>query len=326
MGKLKHFVRGEIRLQVESLELEKFINLSTKAKIRMWNVERENFTTISFSMFQDQYKNLKKIVKKTDSRTKVRKKNGMNFIIDKIIKRKFFIIGLIVFVILIFLFSSMILRIEIEGNKNVDNKRIISSLKTHGVTYGKLKYGYKLRAVENRVLEDLKEVSVVTIKFVGTKVLVNIVERTMPPEMDTIDIPRDIIAIKEGVISGITALKGQSEVRIGDYIKKGDILIAGVVKDAEGIPIRVTEASGEVIAKTWYEVEDEIDFNYKEEKLTGRQSVHKYFNAFNRTFKLNNKIEYEKYDKIKEINQYKVLGYKANIEKITETYKEKIVI
>ena len=50
MGKFKDFVRGEITLKVESLEIEKFINIATKNKIRMWNLKRENFTTITFTI------------------------------------------------------------------------------------------------------------------------------------------------------------------------------------------------------------------------------------------------------------------------------------
>lgn len=326
MGKFKDFVRGEIRVKVESLEIEKFINMTVKGKIRMWDVSREDFTTITFTMFQDQYKYLKRVVKKTGSRTKVMKKNGMTFIINKMNRRKFFIFGIALFVVLIFVFSSLIIRIEIVGNTKVDNKRIMSSLEKHGITYGKFKYGMKLRDIEANILEDLKEVSVVTIKFIGTKAMINIVERTMPPEMNLIETPKDIISVKEGVISKISALKGQGVVEIGDYVKKGDVLISGVVKDKEGFPLRVAESTGEVLAKTWYEVEETVDFNYKEEKFTGTEKTHTYFDIFNKTLSLKNKIKFDKYDKIKDVKNYEVFGTKLPIQKITDNYKEKIIV
>ncbi|KMT21652.1 sporulation protein YqfD [Clostridium cylindrosporum] len=325
MGNFKDFIRGEIKVKVESLEIERFINMATKGKIRMWNVCREDFTTISFTMFQDQYKLLKRIVRKTGSRTKVTKKNGMNFILNKINRRKFFIIGVNLFLILIFVFSSMILRIEIQGNKKVDNKVIIESLEKHGINYGKLKFGIKLRDIEAKVLKDLKEVSVVTIKFIGTKAIVNVVERTMPPEMDLIETPRDIISTKEGVISKITALKGQSVVTIGDYVKKGDTLISGIVRDAEGVPIRVAESTGEVIAKTWYEIEENVDLNHKEEKFTGRETKRTYFNLFNKTLAFKYKNKYPQYNKIQDTKNYEIMGYRLPIEKVSEIYKEKII-
>ncbi|MEG1415402.1 MAG: sporulation protein YqfD [Clostridium sp.] len=325
MGKVKKFVKGEIRLKVESLEIEKFLNLSTKAKVRMWDIEREDFTTISFSMYQEDFKHLKRIVRKTGSRTKVRRKNGMNFIYSKINRRKFFAIGSLVFLLLIFIFSSLILRIEITGNKNVENKRIINCLEKSGITYGKLKYGYDLRQIETSILEDIKEVSVVTIKFIGTKVKIDVIERTMPPTIDSVDIPRDIIAKKEGVISGITALKGARVVTIGDYVKKGDILIAGVVKDDEGIPLKVTEATGKVTAKTWVEIEESIDFDYRYDKYTGREYTRTYYSAFNKILALKHENKFQKYDKIVNEKDISIFGYKMPIKKFEEVYKEKKV-
>ncbi|MEF9951685.1 MAG: sporulation protein YqfD [Clostridium sp.] len=323
MSKVRNFIKGEIRLKVESLEIEKFLNLSTKAKIRMWDIDREDFTTISFSMYQEDYRHLKRIVRKTGSRTKVKRKSGLNFIYGKVNRRKFFAIGAGLFLLLIFIFSSMILRIEISGNKNVDNKKIINCLEKEGITYGKLKYGYDLREIETSILADIKEVSVVTIKFIGTKVKVNITERTMPPEIDKVDVPRDIVAKKEGVVSSITALKGARVVTIGDYVKKGDILIAGVVKDDEGIPLKVTEANGKVFGKTWIEVEEKIDFDYKYEKLTGREYTRTYFSVYKKTLALKHENKFQKYDKIVIEKNINIFGFNTPMKKIQEVYREK---
>ncbi|MEG0691013.1 MAG: sporulation protein YqfD, partial [Clostridium sp.] len=214
---------------------------------------------------------------------------------------------------------------EITGNKNVENKRIINCLEKSGITYGKIKYGYDLRQIETSILEDIKEVSVVTIKFIGTKVKIDVIERTMPPTIDSVDIPRDIIAKKEGVISSITALKGARVVTIGDYVKKGDILIAGVVKDDEGIPLKVTEATGKVTAKTWVEIEESIDFDYKYDKYTGREYTRTYYSAFNKTLALKHENKFQKYDKIVNEKDISIFGYKVPIKKFEEVYKEKKV-
>ncbi len=325
MGKFKDFVRGEITLKVESLEIEKFINIATKNKIRMWNLKRENFTTITFTIFQDDYKYLRKAIRKTKSKSKVLNKSGANFILNAILRRKFFIIGSLVFLMFIFVFSNIIFRIEIIGNKNVDNKSIIQSLEKNGIKHGMFKYGIKLRDVESLVLKDFEQLSVVNIKFIGTKAIINVVERTMPPKMDMIDTPMDIICTKEGVISKILALKGQGIVEIGDYVKKGDVLISGIVRDELGVPLRIDTATGDVYAKTWYEVEDSLEYNYKQEKFTGNEKKRTYFNIYNKDLALKSKIKYKNYDKIKDVKEYKILNFGVPIQKITEVYKEKII-
>lgn len=326
MDSFKDFVRGEIEVRVESLEIEKFINIATKNKIRMWNMKKESFTTITFRMFQDQYKSLKRIVRKTGSKTKVTRKSGLRFILNKVMKRKFFVLGIGVFIGLIIVFSSLILRIEISGNKKVDNKKIMQCLETQGVTYGKFKFGLKLREVEDKVLKDINELSIVNIKIIGTKAMVNVVERNMPPEIDNIETPSDIVAVKDGVVSKITALKGQEVVRIGDYVKKGDQLVSGIVKDELEAPINIVESKGEVLAKTWYEVKETIAFDYKEEKFTGNQKDINYYNIFNKAITFNGKIKFQKYDKIKETRNCEIFGIELPIEKTTESYREKVTI
>lgn len=326
MDNFKDFVRGEIKVKVESLEIERFINIATKNKIRMWDINKESFTTITFTMFQDQYKYLKRIVRKTSSKIKVTKKNGIRFLIDKVFKRKFFLFGIIIFLLLMFVFSSLILRIEIIGNKKIDNVKIMKQLEKQGITYGKLKFGMRLREAEDNILKEFDEVSIITIKIIGTKAIVNVVERNMPPNIEGVETPSDIVAIKEGVVSKITALKGQDVIRVGDYVKKGDMLISGIVKDSLEVPITVVHSKGEVLAKTWYQAEDRVDFNYKEEKFTGEEKIRNSYSIFNKTISLNGKIKFKKYDRIKEEQNVEVLGFKLPIKKTVENYREKVVV
>ncbi|MEG0480978.1 MAG: sporulation protein YqfD, partial [Clostridium sp.] len=102
-------------------------------------------------------------------------------------------------------------------------------------------------------------------------------------------------------------------------------LIAGVVKDDEGIPLKVTEATGKVTAKTWVEIEESIDFDYKYDKYTGREYTRTYYSAFNKTLALKHENKFQKYDKIVNEKDISIFGYKVPIKKFEEVYKEKKV-
>ena len=73
----------------------------------------------------------------------------------------------------------------------------------------------------------------------------------------------DIVAKKNGVISDIKILQGESQVLINDYVKEGDTLISGTIKYNE-IDKRYTCADGEIYATTWYTGSISIPFKYYE--------------------------------------------------------------
>jgi len=82
------------------------------------------------------------------------------------------------------------------------------------------------------------------------------------------DIPQNIVARKDGIIYFIEASKGEVVSKKNAYVKKGDILITGLIKNQDEEMARV-KALGKVIAETWYQTTVEMPLYYKEEYLTG---------------------------------------------------------
>uniref|UniRef100_UPI003158BB7C sporulation protein YqfD n=1 Tax=Caloramator sp. Dgby_cultured_2 TaxID=3029174 RepID=UPI003158BB7C len=223
-------------------------------------------------------------------------------------------------------FSNIIWNIEIVGNKVVNDQLILKSLNKAGLKVGTYKKNINLRDIENRLLKDIKELSMVTISLDGTKAKVEIVERTMPPTILDLEKPMNIVAAKDGILTKVIALKGQKLVKEGDFVKKGQILISGVIKDHQNLPIDVTRALGEVYAKTWYESIKEVPLKYRYFERTGKCEKFIYFVLpNNKIIKLWSNInKFQFYDKIIEKEQVKLLGFNSPVTKVTEYYYEKI--
>ncbi|MDY0396718.1 sporulation protein YqfD [Virgibacillus halophilus] len=73
--------------------------------------------------------------------------------------------------------------------------------------------------------------------------------------------------------------KGRPLVYVNDFVEPGDVLVSGNLqennsdkkaKQSEKSPILVS-AEGEVIAKTWYEVNVTVPMKTSKEELTGQQ-------------------------------------------------------
>ncbi|KRQ86652.1 putative stage IV sporulation protein YqfD [Caloramator mitchellensis] len=318
--------RNYINVVIEGLNPEKFINLAIVNGINLWDIERISFTEMGFKMSGKQFKDLRKIAKKTSCRVRIARKNGIIFIIKRMARRAFFIAGILVFFIILYLMSNMVWSIEIEGNKKINEQIIFNELKKNGITIGSFKSKIKPRDVEKNMVKAITELSMITISFDGTKAKVRIVERTMPPEIIDNELPTNIIATKEGIITKVSALKGQALVKEGDFVKKDQVLISGVITDSQNLPLKATRAIGDVYAKTWYESIKEINLQYKYFEFTGNELKVIYILTPNnkRIYLKPGVNKFQFYDKIEEKEKIKIAGFGTNIIKITETYKEKI--
>lgn len=323
-SELRDYLKGYIVVKAEGLNPEKFINMASRYGVKLWDIRRVSFTTIEFKMRHNQYHLLKKIIQKTGSKTKVMKKYGLNFLLNKVNKRKFFLFGIFIFIAIIFYLSSLVWRIEIVGNKSIKSDKIYETIKKHGLQEGKFKYYINLREIEKLVLKDIKEISIVNISFNGTKAHVEIVERAMPPGIIKSDIPQNIVSSKDGIITKVLAYKGQPVVKSGDYVKKGTILISGVITDANDSPQEYVNSMGEVYAKTWYEGKEEMDLNYKLENRTGRYRTKEYIVVGGKKIYLkNDTIDFELYDKIEEKSKVTLGAFESSVERVKEIYYEK---
>lgn len=323
-GSLSEYFNGYILVRIESLNPEKIINHCSRLGIILKDIERVNYTTIVFKMKHSQYKTLKKAIYKTNSRTKILKRYGVRFTYKSLSRRKFFLLGSAVFLGLIIFFSSFIWSIEIQGNKKINSITISNTLRKAGLKVGMLKYNVNLRKIEEDVIRNIKEVSVIKINFNGTRANVEIVERTMPPKMIDRDIPTNIVASKEGIITKIFSYKGLPLVKIGDYVKPNQVLISGLLSETDNEINKPIHAMGIVKAKIWLEAIKEVDLNYKYEVRTGKFKTKIYFLiGDHKLYVKNNNINYRKYDKIENKNVINLIGFKIPIEKITECYFEK---
>ncbi|MCI8588299.1 MAG: hypothetical protein HFG40_01460, partial [Bacilli bacterium] len=107
------------------------------------------------------------------------------------------------------------------------------------------------------------------IERVGTKYIAKVEERKYSP-LDKETEPRDIIAKKDGRILQLEVAEGTILVAKDQYVKKGDILVSGQIKNKDTVMAKV-RSKGKVYATTWYTVQVSLPYHYQEEIKTGRK-------------------------------------------------------
>lgn len=196
-------------------------------------------------------------IKKVFINPKIIKSVGLFHIFENFFKFKTTLISLIFSIVLFFLYSNRIWKINISGNARQLYPLIEENLKKNQIKIGMSKISNEsLLIIEEKILYDLKDKiewlelrnngSAITAKFL-------IKRESNPPVL----LNNSLYATKDGVIYAFDIKNGEKVVKINDYVKKGDLLVRDVVTTDKNEDVYVG-TYGAVYAYTWYIV----DLNY----------------------------------------------------------------
>lgn len=323
-------MRGYVIILVEGYFTERFLNICTRRQLFLWDVKRSSDTTMTLKMSIKGFKMLRPVAKKTHSRVKIISKNGMPFVINRYKKRKAFVLGALLFLVLINLVASFIWDIDVTGNKEIGRSEVIRELDGLGIKTGTLKFKVDPNKIANELMLKIDKLAWVGFEIKGTRVLVTLKERVMPPELVPKNIPCDIIAERDAIISSIVVKDGQGLVKNGDTVLKGQTLVTGVIKNKnEGEAPRLVHSLADIEARTWYESSSVTKLKIMEPVRTGRTKNNYRIKVFGKEIKVpfSDKIEFENYDKVELRNVLKIgEDFVLPLELLTDKYFENQMI
>lgn len=295
-----NYFTGYVKIKVEGLFLERFINICVSKKILLMDIKREKSTIMYANVGIADYKKLKQVARKTKSKIKIQRKKGLPFTIKKYRKRKIFGILFVVIIALLIVSSNYIWNIEISGNVKITNQEILQSLEESGLKVGLSKNDIDTNAVISKIRLDREDIAWIGITVKGTNAIVKIKEAAKAPEVIDENKFCNIVANKTGMITKINVQNGTANVKEGDIVEEGDILVNGYL-EGKYTGTRYVHGAATVEAKIWYTKKEKAMLKQQIPVQTGNEEK-KYSIKFKKNqinlFKTLSK--FEKYDTINE--------------------------
>jgi similar to stage IV sporulation protein len=295
-----NYFTGYVKIKVEGLFLERFINICVSKKILLMDIKREKSTIMYANVGIADYKKLKQVARKTKSKIKIQRKKGLPFTIKKYRKRKIFGILFVVILALLIVSSNYIWNIEISGNVKITNQEILQSLEGSGLKVGLSKNDIDINAVISKIRLDREDIAWIGITVKGTNAIVKIKEVAKAPEVIDENKFCNIVANKTGMITKINVQNGTANVKVGDIVEEGDILVNGYL-EGKYTGTRYVHGAATVEAKIWYTKKEKAMLKQQIPVQTGNEEK-KYSIKFKKNqinlFKTLSK--FEKYDTINE--------------------------
>lgn len=269
---LWNYFKGYVIIKVYGFSVERFINLAIHRGVFLWDVHRESGTAV-MKVSVKGFKYLKPCAKKTKCKIKIVGKKGLPFTLFKYRKRKLLALGALLFVCLMYFMSSFVWLLNVEGNKRLHTEAIIRFLEEKGLKVGSFKAVVNERDLEKELMTEFSDISWVNIRITGTKATVIMTETV--PEQQIIDksVPCDIVASRDCLITSMAVSAGTPNVRPGDVVRKGDLLVSGelvIGTDETSLIHRNVHAHAEIRGKMYYEINFSVPFSYIVKDYTGK--------------------------------------------------------
>lgn len=291
--------KNKIKLNIKGKNIERFIERLIKNRIEIISLEKIKYNEIEIIIYKKDLDKIEEI--KTIYELELKRKYGISKLIDILNINKYIIIFIIIGLIIIYTLSNIIFDVEvIHNDKNIRNL-LKEELKKYNIDKYYFKKDYHTKEkIKQELLNKYKDkLEWIEIEEKGTKYIIRVEERILNKEEKSIE-NRHVVAKKSGIIISVDADKGEIVKNKNDYVNKGDIIINGNIYLNEELKKSIP-AEGTIYAETWYTVNINFPYHYKEINLTDNKKtvytikfLNNYFDLFNfnkyKTKKIKNKI------------------------------------
>ena len=298
---------GILYVQARGRETERFVNLCRNHRIVLWGLSvEEDREGISFYILLKDFYRLRKIVRKSKVFPVVKRRIGFPFVLDHMKKNSSFFLGILcMFGILLFL-SGRIWEIKVSGQSYHTQESILKYLDQKGIYGGMSKKSLSCIRLREMLRKKYRDIGWISVEEKGCLVHIRIKEVRLI-EKEKKKKPGHLVADSAGTVVSIVTRKGTAKVKAGQKVKKGDILISGVVKvTGDGDTLVDTDyvyADGDVILQEKKSYKSVLKKKYQKKQMTGRERKVYEWELFGKKFflynPLNNLESYEKYDIIR---------------------------
>ena len=253
-------------LKISGKRIDTFLMLLVRFSInfKMLNRGRD---FIIIEVLEEDYDNLLKI--STTYKIEIVKRKGLLNVVHFIKTRKFFVVMVLLGVLFFNLLTNIVFSIKVIDTDSELREIILTDLEELGLRKYNFKISYKEKEkMEEAILKKEKDIlEWIEIEEVGVSYEVKLIRRVKYDIKKETE-PRDIIAKKTGLITRVEAESGEVVTKKNAYVKKGDTLISGLIRNNGNIVSKV-RAEGRVYAEVWYKVALSLPLTYHEEMKTG---------------------------------------------------------
>ena len=240
--------KNQTKFHIHGLNQEKLLSDLCKT-VSLNEIERKekNETTFECSYFE--YKKVERFLKNRNVKIVSIKHFGLAYNLKKILTSYGLILAVLLFSVFYFVQNQFILQYEINGVDRLSEIEVMDFVKEN---YSRQKNKISTDEIEMGLVDEFEEISFVSVIIRGQTLIINIKEKLLPEEIYGEFEP--VIAEFDGKVTDINLISGTMNVKVDEYVKKGDALVLPYFLDGNG-EVNPVKPSAEITFEVYGEGE-----------------------------------------------------------------------
>lgn len=295
-----HILGGYRTVSVPGECSVQMLNMLYAGAYSHWHIRSEADGGISFRLSERDADALQRACSKLNIPLTVGEAKGFPALFRRYRQRWGILLGALIFAWITALSCCVVWDVEVTGNEKLDDGQIVRMLADYGFGVGSFFKKIDFDVLQNEFLLTTDEIAWISVNMVGTVAHVQVRENLGERQLgDGVSGVANVIAKEDGQITEVQIRAGKAAVVINDVVRKGDLLISGVIAIGED-GLRYEHASGSVLARVNRQITVEIPKNGLQKVYTGEEFVRKSIIFFGKEIKLFGKssIDNPTYDTI----------------------------
>ena len=244
--KIIRLILGYVKVDLWGKYPERFLNVCASRGIKVWNTRRQG-ERIEFCIFAKDYKKLRQLRLRCPVNIRHKRKYGLPFVAKKYRYRTGLAVGLAIYVVALVMMPKIVWGVNVSGNERISDSELQSALRNIGIYSGAKIEDIDAANMRLRLALLLPDVSWAAVNVDGA--FVNVEIREADNRQDTDNTPCNLVANCDGRISAVYVKQGTATVKVGDGVRKGDLLVSGTEQYSSGIT-KFRHSDGQIIAET----------------------------------------------------------------------------
>lgn len=336
--RLIRYILGYVKFEARGVFFERFLTICAREGIRILAPSRKNDVMSGF-VFAKDYRRLKKPAKKTGLRIRIVKKIGIPFFISRYRLRLGIVTGIVLFLSVLTVLSNFVWSIEVVGLESLEEKTVVSTLEELGLKIGSYIPSIDVRRLKQQFMLKNDDVAWIGININSSVAEIRIHERVDSPEF-TVDNDKacDVVANQTGLIKYMEVYDGQPQVKVGNVVLEGQLLVSGIIEDVKG-NVTLKHARAKILALVWEDTEIAVDMSQSYRIDTGEKKVLNTLVLFGAKIPLyfSDKVDFDYYEESSTIplsifgfdlpilvERRVLVGYETQVEKLSEATAKKM--
>lgn len=239
---------GNVEVTVTSADPARFLSILAGAGIQILGAEAVDDLTVRLKVKWPDYSPVCTIAERNGIYCSAVGHTGIYWTAKNLLARPVLVLGFVLLLALSLYLPTRILFVQVDGNADVPTRLILEKAADCGIHFFASRRDVRSEKMKNALLSAVPQLQWAGVNTKGCTAVITVRERQTVHRQQQKSEISSLIASRDGVISAVTATKGNALCAVGDAVRKGQVLISGYLDS--GLVIRGCRAEGEVFADT----------------------------------------------------------------------------